>query len=87
MAEVKTFGNQRVPGNPRPPFWIKRHQDAPVPSERIVDVADKPRDITIEPVIECITALVGTKPFVNSTNDKGAALPAFLFWSKWHTTI
>ena len=86
VSKIKTFRNQSVAGNFCPAFRVKRHQDPPVPPEGIVDVPDKPRNIAIEPVIERITTLIGTKPFVDSTDNKGAALPAFLFWSKLHTT-
>ena len=86
MTKIETFSNKGVAGNFCPTLRIKRHQDTPVPPKRIVDVPDEPCNIPIKPVVECISTLIGTKPLVNPTNNKGAALPAFLFWSKWHTT-
>lgn len=79
MIEVKTVSHQVVPADLRFSSRVQLHQNPPVFPEGAIRVANIFCHITVKAIIKCVAAMVGTKFFVNTSNDQRAAFATSFF--------
>ena len=67
--------------DPVPAFIIKIGQDPPVSSQQSMNVSDKIIDITVQPVVVVVPALIRTEFLIGTAFNNIAAIETFFFHS------